>query len=534
VICFRCGATVPDDARRCPSCEQDLAAGATLAAVPSAAARSRERGSVKGARPRPARDKSDITHQLSVEDIFEEFAAEEEEFLQGDKTPPEHGGDKEDTTSNFSVTKELEEAAEREDSSPLLGVARAEAAARVAEAEREIPPEPFSTPETVDEKLQSGPLPLGKPAARARELPRRELTPEPAAPPAARARELPRRELTPEPAAAARREPTPRPAPAPRPSGSRATVPRPSDPDPVTGPVVELSSPKPLPELAAALEPDPEPAPAPRVATAVRPLPRGGTAVTAPSRGAHNFVAVAVIGVALGLAVASVAVIVLLVRQEDQAEQVRRDRAIKRVQERLKEAERLKSQRTAPVAAAVGPDGCPAGMRRIGATAPYCIDMYEYPGGRTLPRSNVTWREAKTACQTRGARLCAEKEWEEACRGEGGVDYPYGARFEAVKCNVARGPGKPRDIHETGASAACKSAANVYDMSGNVAEWTGDGAYRGGSAESDAAAARCSAKVMPAADASNPYVGFRCCADPRGPNPRGAPATAPAAPTVKE
>jgi hypothetical protein len=480
VICFRCGATVPDNAPRCASCEQDLTPGATLAAVPSAGARSRERSEKKA---RPKRDKSDVTNQLSVEDIFEEFAADEEEFLQGDKTPPGPGAGQEDTTSTFSVTKEFEEAEEREDSSPVLGVARAEAVAKV------------------------------------KELPRRELPAEPAAPPPARARELPRRELSPAPQPPARREPTPRPAPAPaRTTGQRPAAPKPSDLEPVTGQVVELSSPKPLPELAAALEPDPEPSPAPRVATAVRPLPRGGTAVTAPARAAHSYLAVAIVGVALGLAAASAAVIALVVKQEDQAEQARRDRAIKRVQERLKEAERLRSQGAAslPVTApAIGPEGCPVGMRRVGAAAAYCIDMYEYPGGRTLPRSSVTWREAKAACQTRSARLCAEKEWDEACRGEAGAEYPYGAKFDAAKCNVAKAPGKPHDIIETGARPACKSATSIYDMSGNVAEWTADGAYRGGSAESDAAGARCSAKVTPAADASNPYVGFRCCADPR-------------------
>jgi hypothetical protein len=526
VICFRCGATVPDDAPRCPSCEQDLSAGATLAAVPSAAARSRERGSGSARRPGPRKDKSDITHQLSVEDIFEEFASEEEEFLQGQTTPTEPPAgapaDQEDTTNNYDVSKGLPDEPQ-EDSSPVLGVARAEAAARA------MAPQPIASPEPVDQKLQSGPLPLARPAARARELPRRELSPEPEP---GRVKELPRRELSPEPAPP-RREATPRPAAAPRPA--RPAAPKPSDPDPVTGRVVELSSPKPLPELAPALEPEPEPRRAPRVATAIEELPRGHTAVTSPKSGAHSFLAVAIIGGALGLAVASVAVIALVVKQEDQAEQLRRDRAVKRVQERLKEAERLKTVgAVVPAAVTVGPEGCPAGMRRIGAASAYCIDMYEYPGGRTLPRSNVTWREAKAACQTRGARLCSEKEWGEACRGEGGADYPYGPKFEAARCNVARAGGKPRDIIETGASAACKSAASVYDMSGNVAEWTADGAYRGGSGMSDADGARCSAKVTPGADASNPYVGFRCCADPRaaGPqsNPTAAPAPAPAAP----
>jgi hypothetical protein len=302
----------------------------------------------------------------------------------------------------------------------------------------------------------------------------------------------------------------------------------------MTGEVVELGQPKPLPELAPALEPEPEPErPPARVASPRGPLPRGHTAVTAPSRGAGSVVAVAVVGVALGLAVASVATIVLLVRQDDRAADARRERAVKRVQERLLEADRLRQLGAATAASAsapaLGPEGCPLGMRLVGTATRYCLDMYEYPGGRTLPRSNVTWREAKAACQTRGARLCGEKEWEEACRGEGGADYPYGAKFDAAKCNVAKGPGKPRDIVESGARAACKSAASIYDMSGNVAEWTGDGAYRGGSAESDVAGTRCSSKVMPAADASNPYVGFRCCADPRAAAPHGAPMSAPAA-----
>lgn len=547
MICFRCGATVADTAQRCPSCEQELSPGATLAAVPSAGARSRERGSAKTARPAKDRSKSDITHQLSVDDIFDEFAPEEEEFLAGDKTP---AGKDEDTTSTFSLSQAVEQGERDEDSSPVLGAERAEHLARGAAAAARLAPEEFSSPETVDEKLQSGPLHLGKEAAPAPRAPTREpLRRAPAPAPSRDSAETvdwqPPHPARPQPTprhAPARPDPTPRPAPAPpaRTSGARPTIPKPSDPDPVTGPVVELSSPKPLPELAPALEPEPTPAPmfAPgRVTSAVVPMPRGHTAVTAPDRSARSFLTVAVIGVALGLTAATAAIIVLVVRQEDRAADLRRERAVKRVQERLRDAERLKALGAAPatqVAPTPGPDGCPQGMRRLGLAKPFCLDMYEYPGGRTLPRSNVTWREARAACQTRGARLCFDKEWDEACRGEGGAEYPYGAKFDVAKCNVARAPGKPRDIAETGARPACKSAASIYDMSGNVAEWTLDGAYRGGSAESDAAGARCSAKVIPPPEASNPYVGFRCCADPSSAspqsNPAAVPASAPAAP----
>jgi hypothetical protein len=495
VICFRCGATVSEAAERCPMCEQDLSAGATLAATPHAVSR---RGSEVKSRPRGER--SDVTHQLSVDDILDEFAADEEEFLQG-ATP---GSGEDDTTSTFAVPKD---APRPEEHTPLLEGPRGLGAALAGEP---------IVPETVDAQLASGPILRNGQVV----LPQSEVS---ASPP----RPQPERPSAPRPDREAR------PGPALRPAAAAPRVEQRPVLEPVTGQVVELDKPKPLPELAHALEPTPAPMPIPEPRPApalmggpVAPRTATRTAVTTTER-PTSVAALAVIGVAVGLAVATVAAIILVVHQEGREAEARRLRAEARVQERRHEAAAARARAAAAAAVIRGPEGCPQGMRHVSAATPFCVDMYEYPGGGTMPRIRVSWREAKAACELRHARLCTAAEWEAACRGEGGAEYPYGSHFEATRCNVARGPDKPREITETGKFSGCKSAANVYDMSGNVAEWTLEGSYHGGSAASDAAGARCSAKVVPAPDTASPYVGFRCCADP----PRGAaPATAPAVP----
>jgi formylglycine-generating enzyme required for sulfatase activity len=145
----------------------------------------------------------------------------------------------------------------------------------------------------------------------------------------------------------------------------------------------------------------------------------------------------------------------------------------------------------------------------------YCIDLYEYPGGRTIPRTQVSYSEAAQLCQGRGERLCTEWEWEHACRGRGGASYPYGQSFDPTRCNT-RGQGS--EIAPAGTFTTCRSATGAYDMSGNVAEWVSSGrgpAQKGGSALSTNPFTRCSHTVRNLPPEGGPWVGFRCCTDPR-------------------
>jgi formylglycine-generating enzyme len=85
------------------------------------------------------------------------------------------------------------------------------------------------------------------------------------------------------------------------------------------------------------------------------------------------------------------------------------------------------------------------------------------------PVYNVSWDDAKGYCEWIGKRLPTEAEWERAARG--GIeekDYPNGDTItpKDARFNAADGP-----------VAVAKSAPNafgLYDMAGNVAEWTAD------------------------------------------------------------
>jgi formylglycine-generating enzyme required for sulfatase activity len=155
---------------------------------------------------------------------------------------------------------------------------------------------------------------------------------------------------------------------------------------------------------------------------------------------------------------------------------------------------------------------CPLGANLVDGR--YCIDVYEYPGGKTIPRTDIAFTEADRLCRLRGERLCTDYEWEHACRGKHGASYPYGQTFDATRCNTKGGGG---DLAPAGTFASCKSAVGAYDMSGNVAEWVthkGEPAQKGGSAVTGNPQARCSTTIKAPLAEGAPFVGFRCCADP--------------------
>jgi serine/threonine protein kinase len=154
---------------------------------------------------------------------------------------------------------------------------------------------------------------------------------------------------------------------------------------------------------------------------------------------------------------------------------------------------------------------CPLGAKLVAAPKPFCIDAYEYPGGNTIPRTTVSFPEASHICAARGERLCGESEWEHACRGKNGASFPYGDTFDPARCNTRS---TTSDIAPSGKFASCKSASGVYDMIGNVAEWTASGAQKGGSVRQLPKETRCSSVVRNAGKEGGTFVGFRCCADP--------------------
>lgn len=178
-----------------------------------------------------------------------------------------------------------------------------------------------------------------------------------------------------------------------------------------------------------------------------------------------------------------------------------------------------------------GSAGCPAGMAKVEA---FCIDRWEAhlqvqtakgdfapwspyvnPGSQvvravtaagSVPQGHVSGVQASAACALAGKRLCKDSEWLRACRGPSAWSYPYGSTLALGTCNDHRSlhPAVelygtaaswiyskldnaclnqlPNSLAKTGSFPGCVSAEGVFDLVGNLHEWTADpaGTFRGG------------------------------------------------------
>jgi formylglycine-generating enzyme required for sulfatase activity len=113
---------------------------------------------------------------------------------------------------------------------------------------------------------------------------------------------------------------------------------------------------------------------------------------------------------------------------------------------------------------------------------------YGAAGREQHPINGVTWQQAATYCKWRGKRLPTEAEWEKAARG--GCElysgdcaaappvYPWGQ--EPPDCTRANyTPDQPPDCGNgttlpVGSLPAGRSPYGLWDMAGNVWEWTSD------------------------------------------------------------
>ncbi len=163
----------------------------------------------------------------------------------------------------------------------------------------------------------------------------------------------------------------------------------------------------------------------------------------------------------------------------------------------------------APPRPVAPPSPCPDGMVAIDEIR--CIDAYESPGKGRMPEAGLPLAEALARCVSRGAQLCAEDEWERACRGADGASWPWGTAFKRGPCNLMGG-----GAASTGSFPECRSAIGAFDMSGNVAEWVAGGQIKGGSTD-DGSDGRCSRHSKRPGNGAQGFadVGFRCCADAR-------------------
>jgi len=216
-----------------------------------------------------------------------------------------------------------------------------------------------------------------------------------------------------------------------------------------------------------------------------------------------------------------------------------------------------------------GPDAsldagpCPADMVFVDG---FCIDRYEAPNREgELPLVMYTFDESEAWCAARGKRLCFDDEWTRSCAGTAGNKYPYGNTLLPGTCNdeevwkaydqnklngwpwnvskpgieslkelldavraVSSGAATAADHVEAlyqgepgGANAGCVGEDAVFDLCGNVEEWTrrrdgGNGPDFSGALKGRywAESRTCQNAVTNHGNGFRFYeIGFRCCRD---------------------
>ncbi len=217
--------------------------------------------------------------------------------------------------------------------------------------------------------------------------------------------------------------------------------------------------------------------------------------------------------------------------------------------------------------------GCPGDM--VSILGRYCIDRYEaytvelLADGKTrahspyesvagvkvkamnakgkVPQAYISRNEAEEACANGGKRLCRDDEWLGACKGKNPTQWPYGDERQPGRCNdqgtssfnlIFGHDGQPPPQSEytfdhlndkrlnqmkgtlapSGSFARCKNGFGVFDIVGNLHEWTSapGGTFRGGYyLDVQRNGDGCEYKTTAHHDKYHDYsTGFRCCKTP--------------------
>ena len=153
------------------------------------------------------------------------------------------------------------------------------------------------------------------------------------------------------------------------------------------------------------------------------------------------------------------------------------------------------------------------------------------------PMTLVTWFGAQAYCEFFGNRLPSEVEWEKAARGTDGRPFPWGDEIVTGNANyysshdifekIIGGLGDTTPVgfyngssYEDYTTIDSPSPFGLYDMAGNVWQWTGD-VYenqhyrymRGGSKDNYAYNLRVWTRNSAGPEYYSPGVGFRCVRD---------------------
>ena len=144
-----------------------------------------------------------------------------------------------------------------------------------------------------------------------------------------------------------------------------------------------------------------------------------------------------------------------------------------------------------------------------------CVDAYEYPNkADELPRDMVSQEQAASLCAQEGKHLCSLAEWQAACKSKDNTRYSYGDSYRQNKCNT-----NTRAAKRSGRKEQCRSWYGMYDMNGNLWEWTSTTSkdhpnmylVAGGAWNTNNESKCTDSKFSFYPQNQYPSVGFRCC-----------------------
>ena len=144
-----------------------------------------------------------------------------------------------------------------------------------------------------------------------------------------------------------------------------------------------------------------------------------------------------------------------------------------------------------------------------------CVDAYEYPNeAEATPRDMVSQEQAAELCKQAGKHLCSIEEWQAACRGKDKTRFSYGDGYKQNKCNT-----NTKAVKRSGRKEQCRSWYGMYDMNGNLWEWTSTKSkdhpnmflVAGGAWNTNNESKCTDNKFSFYPQNQYPSVGFRCC-----------------------